>query len=225
MEEILLNAEKRTMMGKRVKQLRHQGFVPGVLYGHHIEPVSVQVEDRALREVLQAAGVNRLVTLTVPGLGEPKNVLVRDLQRDTISHVPLHVDFYEVVMTERLTAEVPIVLLGESPIVATGEGVLFEGMDTIEIECLPGDLPPQIELDISGLTAIDDTILVGQLQVSDAVDVLVDADEIVVKILPPAAEEIEEEVVVAEELEGEIEGEEAAETAEAEEGDEPEQAE
>jgi large subunit ribosomal protein L25 len=212
MEEILLNAEQRALAGKRVKQLRHQGFVPGVLYGHHIEPVSVKVEDRALREVLQVAGVNRLVTLTVPGLGEAKQVLVRELQRDSISHAMLHVDFYEVVMTERLTAEVPIVLVGESPVVVAGEGVLFEGMDTIEIECLPGDLPPQIELDISGLVAIDDTILVSQLQVSDAVEILVDPDEIVVKILPPAAEEIEEEVVVEEELEAEVAGEEGAET-------------
>ena len=223
MEDILLSAEQRVLTGKKVRQVRRQGFVPGVLYGHHIEPVSVKVDDRALREVLQVAGVNRLVTLTIPGLGDAKKVLVRDLQRDSITHDMLHVDFYEVVMTERLTAEVPIVLVGESPVVAAGEAVLFEGMDTIEIECLPGDLPPQIELDISSLEAIDDTILVAQLKVSDAVEILVDPDEIVVKILPPAAEEIEEEVVVEEEVEAEVEGEEPAEAPAAEADREPDE--
>ena len=125
-------------------------------------------------------------------------------------HSALHVDFYEVVMTEKLTAEVPIVLVGESPIVEAGEGFLFAGLDTIEIECLPADLPPQIEVDISTLQAINDAVLVSDLQVPEAVQILVDADETVVKILPPVEEEIEE-VVVEEEAELEVVGEEEAE--------------
>jgi len=215
MEEITLEAQQRQITGKKVKQLRQEGYVPGVLYGHHTEPVSLQVAERALQQVLQEAGVNRLVTLTVDGLDEPKRVLVRELQRDVISHSALHVDFYEVVMTEKLTAEVPIVLVGESPVVKAGEGFLFAGLDTIEIECLPADLPPQIEVDISTLQAINDAILVSDLQVAEAVEILVDLDETVVKILPPVEEEIEE-VVVEEEAEIGLVGEEEAE-AEAEE--------
>ena len=215
MEEITLDAEQRQITGKKVKHLRREGYVPGVLYGHHTEPVSLQVAERALQQVLQEAGVNRLVTLTVDGLDEPKRVLVRELQRDVISHSALHVDFYEVVMTEKLTAEVPIVLVGESPVVKAGEGFLFAGLDTIEIECLPADLPPQIEVDISTLQAINDAILVSDLQVAEAVEILVDLDETVVKILPPVEEEIEE-VVVEEEAEIGLVGEEEAE-AEAEE--------
>jgi large subunit ribosomal protein L25 len=195
MEEIVLNAEQRQITGKHVKKLRLQGFVPGVLYGHHTAAMNLKIEERALGQVLQEAGVNRLVTLVIDGLDETKRVLVRDLQRDVITHAALHVDLYEVIMTEKLTAEVPIVLVGKSPIVETGEALLFEGLDSIEIECLPGDLPPEIQVDISGLELIDDTIVVGDLTVSDAVEILVDPEEVVVKILPPEREEIEEEVV------------------------------
>jgi large subunit ribosomal protein L25 len=173
--------------------------VPGVLYGHNIDPISLKIEGRVLDPVLQVAGTNRLITLTIDGVREPKRVLVRDLQRDVITHAMLHIDLYEVIMTERITAEVPVVLRGESAVVRAGEGLLFEGLDSIEIECLPGDLPPQIEVDISGLAAIDDTILIRDLKVSEAIEILADAEEVVVKILPPEREEIEEEVVVEEE--------------------------
>jgi large subunit ribosomal protein L25 len=199
MEEIVLKAEKRQLVGKKVRHLRQAGYVPGVLYGHNIDPISLKIEGRVLDPVLQVAGTNRLITLTIDGVREPKRVLVRDLQRDVITHAMLHIDLYEVIMTERITAEVPVVLRGESAVVRAGEGLLFEGLDSIEIECLPGDLPPQIEVDISGLAAIDDTILIRDLKVSEAIEILADAEEVVVKILPPEREEIEEEVVVEEE--------------------------
>ena len=115
MEEILLNAARRETVGKRVKHLRREGAIPGILYGHHVESLSLQVEQRALEEALQEAGANRLITLTVEGLEEPRKVLVRDLQRDSISHAMLHVDFYEVIMTEKLTAEIPITFVGVPP--------------------------------------------------------------------------------------------------------------
>ncbi len=195
MEEILLNAEQRQIVGKRVKHLRREGYVPGVLYGHHTDAMSVKLEQRALDQVLQQAGTNRLVTLTIAGVPDAKRVLIRDLQRDVITHAVMHVDLYEVIMTEKITAEVPVVFVGESPVVAAGEGILFEGMDTIEIECLPGDLLPMIEVNVSALAAIDDGILVRDLQLGDAIQILDDPDEVVVKVLPPEREEIEEEVV------------------------------
>jgi large subunit ribosomal protein L25 len=215
MEEIVLKAEQRQLTGKKVRHLRRQGYVPSVLYGHNITPIHLKIEGRALDPVLQEAGTNRLITLTIDGVHEPKRVLVRDLQRDVITHAMLHVDLYEVIMTERITAEVPVVLLGESPVVKAGEGLLFEGLDSLEIECLPGDLPPQIEVDISGLTAIDDTILIRDLKVSEAIEILADAEEVVVKILPPEREEIEEEVVVEEVPEVEVVGKEKEPEAEA----------
>ncbi|MGQ9493054.1 MAG: 50S ribosomal protein L25 [Anaerolineae bacterium] len=206
MEEIVLQAELRTITGKTVKQLRRAGYVPAVVYGHRTQPVNLQVPERALRQVLREAGTNRLITLHVAELEEPKRVLVRELQRDAISRAMLHVDFYEVVMTEKITANVPIILVSEAPVVKSGQGLLFQGLDTIEIECLPGDLPPHIEVNLADLTAIDQTILVRDLQLSKDIEVLTDPDEVVVKILPPEEEEIEEAAAVAEMPEVEVVG-------------------
>jgi len=215
MEEILLDAELRGVTGKQVKRLRRDGLVPAVIYGRRTEPVALKIEQRALRDVLKKAGTNRLITLNVGGLEDSRRVLVRELQRDAISHAVVHVDLYEVVMTEKITAEVPVALIGASPPVRDGEGILFQGLDSVEIECLPGDLPPNIEVDISGLTAIDQTILVRDLKLSDAIEILSEPDEIIVRILPLEEEEIEE-VVVAEVPEVEVVGEEEKPEAEAE---------
>jgi len=203
MEQILLNAEPRKMMGKKVKDLRRQGYVPAVMYGHRTEPVSLQVTERELRQVLREAGSNRLITLSVAGMAEPRMVLVRDLQRDSISHAMVHVDLYEVIMTEKLTAEVPIVLVGEARPVKAAEGLLLHGLDTIEVECLPGNLPESIQVDLSQLTAIGQAILVRDLKVGEGIEILSERDEVVVKILPLEAEVIEE--VAAPEVTPEVE--------------------
>ena len=206
MEEIVLNAELRDIAGKAVRHLRRQGYVPAVVYGHRTAPVSLQVPERALRQALKLAGANRLITLNIASQEGPKMVLMRELQRDAISHNMLHVDFYEVIMTEKLTAELPIVLVGESPLVKSGEGLLFQGLDTIEIQCLPGDLPTAVEIDLSSLVAIDQAVLVRDLKLGEAVEVLTEPDEVVVKILLPEAEEIEEVAVPTEVPEVEVVG-------------------
>jgi large subunit ribosomal protein L25 len=192
MEAILLDAELRNITGKAVRHVRREGYVPAVVYGHRTEPVSLRVSERALHQALRVAGTNRLITLNVAGQESPKMVLVRELQRDALSHAMLHVDFYEVVMTEKITAEVPIVLIGESKLVKGGGGLLFQGLDAIEVECLPGELPQQIEIDLSALLEVDQTVAVRELKLGDAVKVLTDLNEVVVKILPPAVEEVEE---------------------------------
>jgi len=191
MEEIVLGAELREVTGKAVKNLRRSGYVPAVIYGHRTEPVNLQVETRALQQAMREAGGNRLIALHIDG-HEARHVLAREVQRDALNHAMLHVDFYEVVMTEKIRAEVPIELIGEAMPVKQGEGLLFQGLDSIEIECLPGDLPPHIQVSIAGLAAVDQAILVRDLQVSEAVKVLTDLDEIVAKIIPLAAEEVEE---------------------------------
>ena len=206
MEQIVLNAELRSLAGKAVRQLRREGYVPGVVYGHRTTPVSLQVPERALHQALRVAGTNRLITLNMPGQEEPKMVLVRELQRDSLNHAMLHVDFYEVIMTEKITSDLPIVLFGESKLVKSGAGLLFQGLDTIEIECLPGDLPPEVRIDLSSLTAIDQAVVVRDLKLGEAIHVLTDLDEIVVKILPPEAEEVEVAPVVAEAAEVEVVG-------------------
>jgi large subunit ribosomal protein L25 len=146
--------------------------------------------------------MNTLVSLKMEGAAEPKMVLIRSLQRNPLKRDLLHVDFYQVAMMEKLTAQVPLVFVGEAAGVAAG-GILLHNIDEVEIECLPGDLVRQIDVDISGLQEIGDTIYVKDLQVSAAIRILRDPDEVLVKILPPAKEEVAE--VVAEVAPAEVE--------------------
>jgi len=225
METILLNTERRHITGKKVQQLRRMGYVPGIVYGHYTEPIALKIPDHALRQALRDAGTTRLITLKVKGIKDPKSVLVRDLQRDVITHTALHVDFYEVIMTERLEAQVPVVLFGEPLPVTKAEGILMQGMASIRVECLPGDLPPEIRIDLSQLIEIGDAILIGDLQLGEAITIMEGPEELVARVVPLEAELVEEVVVVEELLEGvegEVEGEEAPD-AEAEEEAQPEE--
>ena len=195
MERIELKVEKRTILGKKVKRLRRQGLIPAIIYGHKTEPIPVQIEERELTRVLAQAGPNRLITLRLDG--QPRLALAREIQRDVITDKLLHVDFYTVVMTEKLSAEVPLVLVGESPAVERREGVLQHGIDTVEVECLPGDLIHSIEVDLSELKELGQAIYVKDLKVPPSVEILTDGEEMVVKVVPIVEEVEEEEVAVA----------------------------
>jgi len=201
MEAIELQARPRTVLGKKVRHLRRQGMLPANLFGHNVASQALQVEERAFQRAFAQAGMNTLISLKMEG-AEPKMVLIRSLQRNPLKRDLLHVDFYQVAMMEKLTAQVPLVFVGEAAGVATG-GILLHSIDEVEIECLPGDLVRQIDVDISGLQEIGDTIYVKDLQVSAAIRILRDPDEVLVKILPPAKEEVAE--VVAEVAPAEVE--------------------
>lgn len=217
-ERITLSAGKRTVTGKHVKQLRREGWVPGVMYGHGFDSVALQFEERNLTRLLSRVGGSQLIQIDVEGAKEPEMALVRDVQRDPIRGTVLHVDFYRVQMTERLTAEIPLLLEGESPVIAINEGILLQGLSTIEVECLPGDLVDAIAVDLADLLEVDDSIHVKDLAIPSGIDVLTDPDELVVRVAPLAEEEVIEEIVEEELLPGEevevvAEGEEEAEEA------------
>jgi large subunit ribosomal protein L25 len=203
-QQVELTAEKRTVTGKQVRRLRREGWVPAVMYGHGFEPIPLQFEKRSLAHVLSKVGGSQLVGINVKGDKQPEMALVRDVQRDPIRGNFLHVDFYRVRMTERLTAEVPLVVVGESPVIEAREGILLQGISAIEVECLPGDLVDAIEVDLSDLVEIDQAIHVRDLAVPAGIDVLTDVDEMIVRVVPLEAEEVEEEkelAPVAEEVE------------------------
>ena len=199
-ERVELMAEKRTVTGKHVKQLRREGWVPGVMYGHGFDAVSLKFVERDLAHVLSSVSGSQLVSIKIKGTKQPEMALVRDMQRDPIRGNYLHVDLYRVRMTERLTAEVPLVTAGESPVVAASQGILLQGISSIEVECLPTDLVDAIEVDLSDLVEIDQAIYVRDLAVPAGMDILTDVDEMIVRVVPLEAEEVEEE----EELELEV---------------------
>ncbi|MGB9300496.1 MAG: 50S ribosomal protein L25 [Anaerolineae bacterium] len=202
MEQIELRAQTRTVFGKKTKRLRESGIVPATLYGPRTEPMSLQVPARDLRAVLSSAGTNRLINLWVDDGDKPRLTLAREVQRDVTTQAMLHVDLYEVVMTERITGEVPLTLVGVAPVVGRKEGLLVRGLDSLQVHCLPDRLGDAIEVDLSILERTDQAILVRDLVVDEDIEILTNADEVVVQVLLVR----EEILVVEEEVEpGEVE--------------------
>ncbi|GAB4547499.1 MAG: 50S ribosomal protein L25/general stress protein Ctc [Anaerolineae bacterium] len=199
MDQIELKAEPRTLTGKHVKRLRAEGYVPAILYGSHdAKATPIQVEGKVLQKVLAKAGGNTLIALQI-GNKKPVLALAREIQRDAIRHNILHVDFYRVVMTEKISAEVPLVLVGEAPAVERG-GILVHGLNTVEVQCLPADLPSAIEVDLSSLTEYNDLVTVADLRVPASVTILSESDSVVARIEAPRL--LEEEVEAVEEVVG-----------------------
>ncbi len=205
MAELVLNAKPRSVIGKAVKALRRQGWIPAVLYGRHISPLPIQVEGRELQRVLsQARGGARLITLQVDG--ETHLALIREVQREPIRREILHVDFQAIEMTEKIRVEVPVIFKGASPAVERGEGVLVHGLTHVEIECLPKDLIEAITADLSVLDRVDAAIYVRDLQAPPGVTIVSDPDELIALVTAPAAEAIEEAPLPAEAPEVEVIG-------------------
>jgi len=207
MAEYELQAEPRTIIGKGLKKLRDQGNVPVVLYGQGSEARSLQVEKLALSRLLARGGAHNLVSLSIAGTKSPQMVLVREVQREVTRPEVLHVDFYTVVMSEKLQTDVPLVIVGESPAVVEGLAAVVQIMDTLQVECLPGNLPPLLQVDISGLETTDQNVLVGDISVPEGVELLDDLEGVVISLA--AARELVEEEEEALELEapeaGEVE--------------------
>ncbi len=194
MDKLVLNAQPREITGKQVKRLRREGLIPAVIYGKAVQPIHIQVPLKEMELALTEVGEAALLSLQIEGEKKPRSVLVRDQQRDVITQRILHADFYEVVMTETLRAHVPLVLEGEAPILEEADGLLIQQLEEVEVECLPGDLVPQIVVDVSGLESFDDAIYVKDLAVPPGIEILVEPEEMVVKATPAAAEvEVEEE--------------------------------
>lgn len=192
-----LAAEVRSTVRRGIKALRRANKVPGVVYGHNIAPTNIQVDLKEVSSVLRRAGRNSLITLQ---LTPPKMVLTREVQRNPITRIPLHIDFYEVSMSEKIRAQVRVVLEGVSPEVKGGTGVLLQELNYIEIECLPGDLFDTFKIDISQMK-IDDFVQVKDLTIPSGVRVLEDLENEVVRIQRFVEAKAEEVVAETSEVE------------------------
>jgi large subunit ribosomal protein L25 len=206
----VLEITPRTELRKQNRTLRARGGVPAVIYGHRVDPVPVTLPRREFERAFHKVGRTQLLDLKIDGEGGSRKVLVREVQYDPRANVVIHVDFYQVNLKEKIQAEVPVVLVGEAPAVLRRDGELQQNINTLRVSCLPADIPEHIEVDVSGLEAVDDGIRVSQLNIPAECEVLTDPEELVVKI--GVIREVEEEPLVAEEEEA-AEGE-AAEGAE-----------
>lgn len=195
-EEVLINAEKRNVVGKQVKALRRQGILPGVIYGRHIEAFPIQMDAHNAALILDKLTASSLITIDVDG--EKFSVLMRDRQRDVIFGDLLHVDFLVVSLTEKLRATIELKLVGEAPVADNPEVVVTQVLNDIEIEAFPQDLPEVIEVDISTLETVDDEITVADLDLGENIAILTDPNETIVSVGYVAQEEVAEEAEVVE---------------------------
>jgi large subunit ribosomal protein L25 len=199
MEEIVINASRRDIIRKQVKALRREGQLPAVLYGRNIETMPIMFNYRESSREIDRLGSSTLVVIKLDG--ESHYSLVREKQRDVIKGTLLHVDFQAVSLTEKVRAEVSVELVGESPAVKELGGLIIVNNENLEVEALPRDLPDRIEVDISALQEIGDSIYVRDLSLVGDVSILADEDEpIVLVTLPSIEEEPEEEEVEEEEI-------------------------
>jgi large subunit ribosomal protein L25 len=212
MENEELRTKTRSVFGKKVKRLRAEAWIPAVVYGPDLAGKPIQVGERPLFHTLKQAGSTALINLFVDDEPKPHVVLAREVQRDVLTNRVQHVDFYEVRLTEKVRTTPRIEIVGEAPIVRSGQAVLIHGMNEVEVECLPTDLISSIPVDISVLETMDDNVLVGDLPVPDSVTIMADPGDVVVSVVPVLVALEEEE----EELEEAVEGEEIAEVDEAE---------
>lgn len=178
MEKVVLKAEKRDVIGKQVKAMRRAGKLPAVIYGRHTEPINVSLDAHTAALVLGKLTSSSLVTIEVDGTEYP--ALVREKQRDFIKNRLLHVDFLAVSLTERLRATVSLNFVGVSTAVKDYNAVLVHNLESLEVECLPTDLPERIEVDITPLERPGDGLRVKDIVVSDKLRLLDDPETMVV---------------------------------------------
>jgi len=196
MEKHILKAVKRTLVGRKVSSLRKQGITPANIYGKNIKSAAVQVNVKDFIQVFKQAGETGLVELQLEDKKLP--VLIHNIQVDPITEEPLHVDFYQVNMKEKVKAEVPLEFIGESKVVKEGSGIFSVIIDEISVECLPGDLVDHIDVDISSLKEFGDAIRLSDLTLPKGMELMQDDTSVICMVEEPKKTE-EAPVVEAEE--------------------------
>jgi large subunit ribosomal protein L25 len=194
MEKVIIKATKRSVTGKQVRALRRAGELPGIIYGHNVEPINISMNAHDASLALSRITASSLVNIDLNGKEYP--TLVREKQRNPVKNVYVHVDFQVVSLTEKIRTKVGIQITGLSPAVKDFNAVLVTGLDEVEVECFPQDLPERIVVDVSSLGMIGDGLYIRDIVLSDKVKILNEANEMLV--LATAAKEEEVEEVTAE---------------------------
>ena len=190
-ESYSLEAEARSITGKKVSQLRRQGLVPVSVYGPKTAPFSLQVPYRALELTLRGAGGTNLIDINHDG--KTTTVLTRDVQRDILRNNIIHVDFFAVDLKAKIEIEVPVHFVNEAPAVQQKLGILITGPTSLTVETLPTTMPQQLVVDLSTLKAVGDTIHVSDLNYGEGITILNDPDELIAGVRQSSAARSEEQ--------------------------------
>jgi large subunit ribosomal protein L25 len=196
-QETVLQISPREIKGKATKRLRKAGILPANIFGHKEESQAVQVEALAFEALRRARRATGLISLRMPGNDRVQTALVRHVQRDPRSGKILHIDFYRVSLTERITMKVPLRFVGEAPAVKEESGVLLHLLDALEVECTASDIVDYIEVDISSLTEIDAMLHAEDVKLPTSFTLITDPKEGIAKVAATRAEKAEEAAELA----------------------------
>lgn len=192
-----IKADKRKLLGRKVKKLRREGVVPANIFGKKIKSEAIKIDNLEFEKVYKEVGETNILEIQMGKKKRP--VLIHNVQLDPVTDTVLHVDFLQVDLKEKVTAQIPIEMVGEAPAEKQGLGTIVQHMDEVEIEALPTDLPEKFEIDISDLSEVDQTIHLKDIEFDKKkIKLEEDIERIVVKV--EAMREEEEEPVPAEEV-------------------------
>lgn len=199
MEKYRLQAKKRAVTGRKVKQLRKQGLLPGNIYGKKVKSQAVEIPVTEFRKIYRQTGETKIVELALNDK-DIHPVLIHNVQIDPVTRSPIHADFYQVDLKQKVKTNVPIKLMGTSLAVEQKLGLLLQTLNEVEVEALPSDLPENLTIDVSSLTGVDQELKVSDLKIPSGVTILTSPSLGIVKVgklISKEAEEItrEEEAV------------------------------
>ena len=215
--KLVLEAQSRSAFGKKLKKLRHQGVVPGNIYGQGMDSLAFQIDSKALFAAYKTARETGVVYLTVDGKEIP--AMFKHMQRHPLSHAVLHVDMRKVNLKQKIETQVPVAGINEAPGVKLG-GVLLTQADTLVVEALPADIPQSIEVDLTLLAEIGSEVRVKDIKPAGNYTITSDPEQLVFSVVEHKEESLEPETTSEEPAVGDgetAEGEAASEAPAAEE--------
>ncbi len=196
---LILKAEKREKIGKKVKDLRKKGVLPAILYGPKVKPLPIEIDLKEFKKIYKEAGESSLISLEVEK--EKFLVLIYEIKEDSLTDEITHVDFYQPILTEEVEATVPIIFEGISPAVKDLGGTLIKEIQEVDVKALPQNLPHDIKVNIDTLNTFEDEILIKDLKIPAGVKILKEMNEIVAVVVPPTKVEEELEKPIEEKVE------------------------
>ncbi|MEL6268861.1 MAG: 50S ribosomal protein L25 [Chloroflexota bacterium] len=202
MAEFQLSVQKRTTVGKKVNKLRREGIVPIVIYGPKTDPANYQVDYRTLEMTLRDAGGTNLIE--IQSEDETYQVLARDVQRDVVRRDILHVDFFAIDPNSRITVDVPVVYINQSPAVAARKGILLTGPNSLSIEMLATNMLDEVVINLEDVPELNDAIYVRDLNLAEGAKILNDPEEMIVRVSQSSAARREEALAAVEAMGGEV---------------------
>lgn len=184
-DRAVIQASPRTVLGKKVKQLRRNGLLPANVYGRAIPSQALEIDAREFSRNIKATGLRSMFELNIAGEPAPRYVIIRGMTRKGGTGEPIHLDFFQVDPNRPIIANVPIHLVGESPAVRDLAGTLLHSLDVVSVRCLPLAIPTNLEVDIAPLKGFDITLTVADIAAPEGVEILTDPGIVIATVNPP----------------------------------------